>query len=396
MLKRILPILAAALCCMAVHAQTLRDDHPDRYVVVKGDTLWDISARFLRDPWLWPEVWQVNPQIANPHLIYPGDIVSLVYIDGQPRLRLSREKKLSPHIRRSSTADAIKPIDLDQIRPFLDKRTILSDDEISGLPYVVAIQEGHLAGTENQLIYARDLNAGLGDTYAVVRPTVKFVEVPADFPWSRSKEFRSEARDWGYPAEKRIGDYVESFWNNYFYRRKTQATRVLGHEVIQTGVGEVVANGDDVSTLRLQASNIEVLEGDLIIPVFDADLDSQYLPRGMTDVPENTRVIGLSRALFASGKNQVVALNRGHLDGVQNGHVLAINRPGRAVRDEVRYPDGNVKGFFTRDGRRAQKVDLPDEYAAHVMVFKTYDHLSYALIMRSFQAVKVLDRAESP
>ncbi len=396
MLKRILPILAVVLWCMAAQAQVLRDDHPDRYVVVKGDTLWDISARFLRDPWLWPEVWQVNPQIANPHLIYPGDIVSLVYIDGQPRLRLSREKKLSPHIRRSSTADAIKPIDLDQIRPFLDKRTILNDDEIAGLPYVVALQEGHLGGTEGQLIYVRDLSASVGDTYAVVRPTVKFVEVPTDFPWSRSKEFEPQARDWGYPPERTISDYVDSFWNNYFYRRKTQSTRVLGHEVVQSATAEVVAMSDDVATLRIQSSITEVLEGDLIIPNFDADLDSQYLPRGMTAAPEDTRVIGLSRALFASGKNQVVALNRGHMDGMENGHVLAVNRPGRRIHDEVRYPDGNLKGFFTREGRRAQKVDLPDEYAAHVMVFKTYDYLSYALIMQSSQAVRVLDRAEAP
>ncbi len=397
MLKKILPIVAGILLTSVAWAQDLlRDDHPDRYVVVKGDTLWDISARFLRDPWLWPEVWQVNPQINNPHLIYPGDIINLVYIDGQPRLQLSRERKLSPAIRRIP-GDHIKPIDLEQIRPFLDKRTILSDEEIAGLPYVVAIQDGNLAGTQGQLVYVRDLDAQLGDTFAVVRPTVRFEEVPATFPWGRATEFEPRGEEWNYPTEYTISDYAQRFWTHYVNRSKQEHTRVLGHEVIEAATAEVVGGNEDVITLRLTTSSIEVSEGDLVIPKFDAQFDSRYYPRGIEVVPPNTRVIGMASSLFYSGRNQVIAINRGSADGIENGHVMASLRPGREdVHDRVRYPDGNLKSYFTREGRRTSKVDLPDEYTGHVMVFKTFENVSYAIIVRSEKATRLLDKLVEP
>ena len=399
MFKPLLTILAGSLLTSSVFAQVeLAADHPDTYVVQEGDTLWDIATRFLADPWLWPEIWQVNPQVDDPHLIYPGDVLSLSIVGGQPRLSLQRAddsgiKKLSPQIRRRSLEDAIKPIQLDSIRPFLDKRTVLSPEEIEGLPYVVAIQEDHLGATTGLRVYVRDLDAQPGETYAIVKPTVRFLDVPAQFPWSRGTKSISEP--WAYPAERSITDYVDDFWNETVLAARQKHITVLGYEVREAAVGEVISSGDP-SVLELVSTGIEVRPGDMVIPIFSANFDYEYYPHAVVDVPENTRVISLSRALFGAGRNQVVALNRGGADGLENGHVLRLNRPSREVRDEVRYPRDDVKTYFSRERRRDATVELPEEYSAHVLIFKTYDDISYGLIVRSAQAVKVGDIARQP
>ena len=148
----------------------VRSDHPDEYVVVKGDTLWDISGRFLDKPWQWPAIWQANPQIENPHLIYPGDVVSLVYIDGVPQLRLSRSGtvKLSPSIR-VVDRDAINAIPFESIAPFIKDLRVLSPSEFEGLPYIVANNEERMNATHSDQTYARGLDAEVGEEYVVAR-----------------------------------------------------------------------------------------------------------------------------------------------------------------------------------------------------------------------------------
>jgi len=364
MFKPLLPLLVGLVCSFGVLAQDveLAADHPDRYVVQRGDTLWDIAERFLRSPWLWPEIWQVNPQIDNPHLIYPGDEINLVYIDGQPRLQLERAGRptlrLSPNARATPLRDAIDPIDLKSIRPFLDKRTVLDGEELAGLPYVLGIEEEALAGTEGRNIYVRDLDAQVGDSYAVVRPTLEFLELPGNYPWDKSAESVPISRDWSYPGGKSISDYVGVFWRSYLNRGYHEKVVSLGYEVVQTGTAEVIANGDP-STLLLTSSTLEVLPGDLVIPLFTADYDLEYIPHGVTEVPQNARVIALSKALFGSGRNQVVAINKGWGDGIENGHVLAAFREGEIVRDTIKYPKDDVKTFFSGDRRKKAKVKMP-------------------------------------
>ena len=125
--------IAMLISVLSIQAAELRDGHPDIYTVKKGDTLWDISAIFLEKPWLWPEIWHVNPEIDNPHLIYPGDELRLVYMDGKPRIIRSNDEKLSPKIRVLSEGDAIRTIPLDAIRPFLYTPRVVSDEEIDDL-----------------------------------------------------------------------------------------------------------------------------------------------------------------------------------------------------------------------------------------------------------------------
>lgn len=396
MFKPLLAILAGILCCSSVLAQVeLRDDHPDQYTVVRGDTLWDISERFLNKPWLWPEIWQVNPQIANPHLIYPGDVISLVYVDGQPRLSLRRTVKLSPRARASSLAEAIEPINLNDIRHYLDKRTILDVSELEGAPYVMAMEESYLAGTEGHVVYVRGLdNAQVGENYAVVRPTVIFREVP-DTLFGEADEYRPESKEWEFPAERSISDYMARFWTEVVMGSRNDRTRVLGYEVLQTAVGEVVATGDP-SSLLLTGSDLEVLPGDMVIPVFTANYDLEYVPHTPDEVPANAQIIGLSNVLFGAGPNQVVAVNKGWSDGIEHGDVYATYRPGREIRDEVKYPRDDVKTYFSPERRRQAKVTLPDEYSSHIMIFKAHEKVSYGLIMRGKQAVQVLDVLKMP
>ncbi len=174
MIRRLIHFTFAALLLIGVAVAqdvSVRSDHPDEYVVVKGDTLWDISGRFLDKPWQWPAIWQANPQIENPHLIYPGDVVSLVYIDGVPQLRVNRggTKKLSPAVRVTDRSDAIRAVPFEKIEPFIRNIQVLSPEEFEGLPYIVANEEQRMNATYSDVTYGRGLDAQVGQEFVVAR-----------------------------------------------------------------------------------------------------------------------------------------------------------------------------------------------------------------------------------
>ena len=333
-------VLAAALVALAAHAAqevALNPEHPDRYVVKRGDTLWDIAARFLRDPWLWPEIWYVNPQIENPHLIYPGDVISLAYIDGKPRLVLERGRrtvKLSPRVRELPLDEAIPTIPLDAIRPFLSRPRVLGEGEFEAAPYVVASADEHLIAASGMRVYARGVDRGRGARYAVLR---------------RGEVYRDP--DTG---------------------------EVLGLEAIHVADAEVQRGGDP-AVLVLRRSSRETLPGDRLFPVGEDRYTDNFLPRA----PERQvqgRIISVFDGVSRIGQYQVVVLNRGARDGMEPGHVLAVYRAGETIRDPV----------------RKEKVTLPDERAGIVMVFRTFDRVSYALVMSATRAIRVLDRVRNP
>jgi len=150
---------------------SVRPDHPDEYVVVKGDTLWDISGKFLEQPWQWPAIWHANPQIENPHLIYPGDRVSLVYIDGKPRLMINGDK---PTVRMSPSAhalprEAIQPVEWDAIKSFVTNARVLLPGSFTDLPYVVANESNRHLATVKDLTYVRGIEGRIGEEFAIVR-----------------------------------------------------------------------------------------------------------------------------------------------------------------------------------------------------------------------------------
>jgi hypothetical protein len=401
MFKAILPIVAGLLCSISVFAQgvALQTDHPNTYTVVRGDTLWGIAERFLQNPWLWPEIWQANPQIENPHLIYPGDVITLVYVDGQPRLQLQRGDrpivKLSPHARATPLRDAIQPIDLNEIRQYFDKRTVLDKSEIDGLPYVVAMEEHRNVAYEGHRIYVRDLeNAEIGDTFSIVAPSIQFVETPDKFP-RRRDGLEPETFDWSYEGGRSVSDMVTSFWRGHISKGYWGDIRSLGYEVVQSAVAEVTSLGDP-TTLLVISSDFEVREGHLVIPIFTTDYDLEYIPHRPDQVAPNMRVIAVSKTLIGNGPNEVVAINRGSSDGVAHGDVYSVFHEGEETRDRVKYPKDDAKTFFSKSNRADARVKLPDEYAAHVMVFKTYDKVSYALVMRSRRLVRPNNLLKAP
>jgi hypothetical protein len=401
MLKKLhLLLIAVFLISATVRAEIeLNPTHPDTYTVVKGDTLWDISARFLKSPWVWPEVWHANPQIENPHLIYPGDIISLIYVDGKPTLQVTRGHptiKLSPKGRSIDHHTAIPTIPLRDIEPFLRKLRILSQEDIDNAPYIVSIEEGHVKGSKPNLLYVRNLKARQGDEFAVVRPTVIYRDVPVHYPWGSSeyKDRKTESLEWKKTSPTTGMAYMTRFWKSYIDRTYWKNVDTLGYEVADIAKAKVTRVGDkDITTMSVSGNIFEIDEGDLIIPLNDIRFDAYFQPKGASIKDNNIRIVALNNSNFRSGKFQIVAISRGSVDGVSHGDVFEVYRPERVIRDEVMHPKNDLKTYL-----RPSKamVILPEEYLSNIMVFKTFDHISYALIVAGNRPVKLYDFARAP
>ncbi len=383
MLKKLLTILTVAIIASsAAVAVELRDDHPQTYVVKKGDTLWSISRKFLRDPWNWPEIWHANQQVQNPHLIYPGDVLSLVYSNG----RLGLEK-LQPQMR--ETEQSITAVNLADIEPFLGNLRVLDAEEFKSAPYVLALEDGALLGKEPYKVYVRGNGLQPGQHWVIARPTMLWREVPVNYPWES-------------PAKRRVKESLDAnthmnarnLWYDVFKNRSWwRNTRELGREVSQVAIAEVISTGDP-STLMITESTYEVQQGDILIAVEDTPYDATYYPRAVRTAPENMRVIGLDFGSFhTTGTGGVIALTHGSKDGIRNGDVFAIYHQNEPQRDNVKYGESDVRTAF-----RPSKamIALPDEYAGHAMVFRTFNYVSYAIMMEGEKPVKIGDRAMVP
>ena len=316
----------------------LNPTHPDRYVVVKGDTLWDISAKFLATPWRWPDIWYVNPQIANPHLIYPGDIIELSYVDGQPRLTLQRgrDRKLSPQIRVSDLEDAIPTIPIDAIAPFLGNPRVVSKDEYDSAPYVVAFKDSHILGSAGVNAYVRSIEQGDPNGYVVVR----------------------------------LGDEYKD----------ADTGESLGYEAIQIAETELLRTGDP-ATFRLPKTSFEVEKGDRMFPVLEQKLRQNFYPHApSTDI--SGHIISVLGGVTQIGQYNVVVIDRGEQDGVEVGHVFAVDQAGPEIRDVV--------------AGGGETVTLPNEKAGTMMVFRVFDRVSYGLIMEATSAMHTMDVVRTP
>jgi hypothetical protein len=377
MFKRLLVPVVAALTFLAVHAaeSVLRADHPDRYVVQRGDTLWDIAGRFLRAPWLWPEIWQANPQVANPHLIYPGDVLNLSYLGGRPQL-----SSVGPRIRESGE-EAITTIPLSEVEPFLKRMRVLDGEEWKGLPYVVGLEENRLRTAEANYVYVRDLDVEPGERVAIVRPTMAYRDVSKYNRKRGVRENFSVGKPW---------DAADSI--HAIDKETRHPETLLGYEVMEVAHAQVIRRGDP-ATLLLDDVDREVKAGDLILPVDTAPFDLYFYPKVPDSIPEGLEVMAVTDAYNSVGKYQVVALNKGNADGLENGQVFSVFQPGERIRDSVRYPEANPFRDFTRDDAH---VTLPDEFAGHVMVFRTFDRISYGLVMEGQRPIQARDRLNAP
>jgi len=314
---------------------------PDQYTVVPGDTLWDLSNRFLVQPWYWPEIWYLNPQINNPHLIYPGDVISIFYVGGKPYLTVGdgpRVTKLSPRVRDEDIDAQEYGIPIPAIQQFIIRPRVVSEETLDSAPYILSSIEERLAYGAGERVYVRGFNGEPQGQYTVFR--------------------KGEA----------------------LHDPKTD--ELLGFEAIVVGDGEIIRT-DDPATFDLTQTKREALRGDRLLPVNFGEIDTEFVPHAP---PENTHghVISLFDAITQVGTFQVVALSLGQRNGIEKGHVLDINQAGRIVADP-----------FEKRGSLVD-VELPEESAGRAMVFRTFEKVSYALIMETSRPIQYGDSATSP
>ena len=320
-------------------SKLLRAGHPDSYTVKRGDTLWDISGRFLTKPWVWPELWRANPQIVNPHLIYPGDTIHLEYVDGQPRLTLERGNrsdsgKLEPRVRESPLSGAIPAIRGDALRSWLLSHRIVSPAEFDAAPYV-------LGGESKRIIL------GAGDRLY----------------------FKGKAlTDAAYDISRKGELYIDP-----------DTKEVLGQEATDIGVGQIIDSQNDVGTAIVSSSNEEVRRGDRLLPTEERRLDSTYFPRA-PQTTINGKIIAVSGGVSQIGQNAVVVVNRGTSQGLEVGNVLAVYQHGEYARDIV----------------SGDSVQLPSERAGLLVVFRSFERMSYGLVLRTERPLAVGDELRNP
>lgn len=355
----VLSTLMSLSSCFA-NAAELAPNHPEFHVVQPGDTLWDISESFLKSPWLWPEIWHVNEQVDNPHLIFPGDIISLVYIDGQPRLTKSGKGiiKLTPKSRELSFTDAITTIPLDAILPFLTSAQVVNQEQLDTAPYVVGNDSGRLLGAESNRVYVRGITDQSAQKYTFFRQGQTYTD--------------------------------------------PQTGEFLGVEAMHIAEGDKKESGDP-AVIVLKQSKIELLKGDRAWAANDDQLRPLYFPRS----PESFnggQIISVYNGVQNIGQYDIVIINKGTRENMEVGHVLEIYQRGETIVDEIatkRHQANNLDSTFTKLKRSfgsntKEVVKLPDELAGNLMVFRTFEKVSLGLVLRATKPIHVLDVLKTP
>jgi hypothetical protein len=379
MFKKIYFLLVCLLFTPIAIADTvkLNPGHPDEYVVQKGDTLWDISAQFLQEPWYWPTIWRGNPQITDPHLIYPGDIVSLSVIDGQPILTVNgsgmavngRNVKLSPVARSYERDDAIESIPVDAIQQFLTQPRIVTEDEMVNWPYVVSSYDEHLISGAGSKIYVRGLDQDSTETrYALYRKGPAYINPRKD------------------------------------------VNRVLGYEALYLGDVVIEKKGDPASAI-VTLSKQEILSGDRLVAESAGEAKNAYIPSTpYQDVDAN--ILSVIDGVAEIGQYQVVVVDVGDGDGIEVGSILGIFQSGNIVRDEIATEvkrnyevdendiigtvardvnNSSLMGYLGRWNTSPELIELPAEYAGVLMVFRTFENVSYGLVMKAVSPIHIYD-----
>ena len=356
--KRIITLLVLACLSLNVNADEiqLQKNHPERHVVVKGDTLWGISAQFLKDPWQWPKVWRMNrAQIKNPHLIYPGDVVVLDNSSGTPQLRLLHETvTLEPGIREEALEkEAIFTIAPNIIGPFLSQPLLIENGKLDTAPRILAGQDNRVIFSPGVRVYINGIKEGEGTHWNIYRP----------------------------------GDVLKD----------PDTAEVLGTEAIYLGDVDIARYGEPATGDIVRAKQ-EIFTKDRLV-VSPDEFKSSFVPHA-PDTQIKGRIMRIYGGVAEGGPNTVVSINRGKNDGLEEGHVLAISRYGRVIKDpefkkskEIVAEKTSAK---TKSVLKPGEVKLPDERVGLMMVFRTFDRISYALIMNTTDAIYTADSVHTP
>ena len=355
--RRLQALLLACCCVFAVPVPTLsadagegvvREEAPDRYVVREGDTLWDIARVFLDEPWRWPDLWRVNPEIENPHLIYPGDEIRLRWVDGQPMLELARGPgargvrltpnqtvRFQPRVRATPLYSNIPTIDLEAIGPFLSANRVVSPTLLDQSPYVLQGESGRILVGANDQLYARGLYAAPGDTFSVLRSAGTFVH--------------------------------------------PDTGEVLGTEAEEIGTVQVLSSEGELSTMLVTASRADIRVGDRVVETEERAVNSTFFPSA-PDRPVDGHMLAVLDGVSQIGQYSIVALNLGSRDGIVVGNVLSVLKAGPLVRDRIAN----------------DVVRMPSTPAGLLMVFRVFEKVSYGVVLQSSQPLAVLDEVTNP
>jgi hypothetical protein len=382
--KHIITLVALACLSFNVNADEiqLQKNHPDRYVVVKGDTLWGISGKFLKDPWLWPKVWKMNrAEIKNPHRIYPGDIVMLDTSSGEPRLSVLHETiTLEPGVREEPLEkEAIQTISPSIIGPFLSQPLLIENGKLDSAPRIISGQDNRVILSPGTRVYINEIKEGEGTHWNIYRPGEQLID----------------------PDTK----------------------EVLGTEAIYLGDTDITRFGAPATGDIVRAKE-EIFTKDRLV-VSPDEFKSSFVPHA-PEAQISGRIMRIYGGVAEAGPNTVVSINRGKNDGLEEGHVLAISRYGNIIKDpefkkptssqvdpeekklkELNFdvktgPDGKKIVNFEKDPPKTQvvlapgQVKLPDERVGLLMIFRTFDRVSYGLIMSTTDAVYTLDAVHTP
>lgn len=337
--------LLVLLCLISSlsYGLSLREDIPSRYVVEEGDTLWSIANKFLKYPWEWKSLWHANPKIKNPDRLYPGAVLVLDYYQKQPFLKVlsNGTVKLSPHMHAEPLKDAIPAIPLSDIRPFLDGSLILDRDALAQAPYVIAFTTEHLLGGQGDEVYVKNLCP------------------PANLPLGASVS---------YAVYRQGCEYVDAI-----------SHVSLGYKATLIGYADLVRLGDPATVVLTDINKgVELL--DRVMPNTHPDFDLYFEPKA-PKIPIHGSIIDLPGDYTQGAEGLVVVLNRGKDCGLQVGDVLAVFANAHPMRD-LQCPYGCVR--------------LPPERLGEVMVFRTFTHTSFALVMRAIRSIQINDKVTNP
>lgn len=337
---------------------------PERYVVQKGDTLWDISGMYLKDPWFWPEIWHVNPSIQNPHLIYPGDVLYFSYVDGKPRVSLeaSSAMRLSPEVRTSPLTGAIRAIPYDLLMDFVGRPSLLTKEDIRNQPYVIGMRDRHIVGSTANEVYARGLNQPAeGTRYNIVGVGEKLYD----------------------PDNGDLLGYIGHYAGTAAVIQSTGAVAPGTDSILN------MKREEPITHMRVVEVGREILQGDKVFPV-QADIGADFVPSPPANEAILGQIIAVVDGVQVAGKYQVVAINRGKKHGLAPGNALGVFYRGELVRDRF---DRESWSAFTAN---YEKVRLPDERSATILLFTVKDRMSYGLVVQSSQVINRGDFVAHP
>lgn len=362
MLKKILIISLSILMPMISVADvlTIKKNAPTTYVVKKGDTLWDISGVFLSQPWLWPKLWRLNPEVSNPHLIYPGDELRLVFDEqGEPMLvRGKPALKWSPQVRKTlKEQNPVATLPLSVIAPFLKYDSILTEQQIEELPYILGSDEGNKSSIEGYKVYV-NADLVLAKAYAVYQKGSEIIDP------------------------------------------ETQES--LGYRAILVGSGKVTRVGNmadkEPSTLYIDNAKQEIHSGAYVLPVNDGQMYPSYFTMQSVNESIDGSIISSASDVREFGKFEVIMVNRGAKHQLNQGDVFTIKRTSPGVLETNEGP------VYTKDASRWSRLasaddsdyKMPKESLGECMVFKVYDDVSLALILRSTKPIRLNDNVAAP